>query len=365
MNKVAGLLLWCMCAYGLSFSLSAQSAPHFMAYYYPWYNEGHWSQGYWRAGLQPAQRPLLGEYNGRDRAVIQQHLAWSAEYGIDSWALSWWGRRSWSDGTIKRFILPEIKGKDTRFCIFYESTKLLGGLKPGGIPFEKRQIRRMKRDFRYLSRHFFDHPNYLKIEGKAVVVLYLTRTFYGRYAEALQAARTAARKQGFELYLIGDEVFWSMPNRQRIRQLDAITAYNMHGPARFAGYPAESGFFEWVGKQYRRFQEIAQRENVDFIPNVMPGFNDRGVRPEVRHYVIPPQATEGGSAVSTLQQYLDVARPLAGSPLDMITITSFNEWHEDTQIEPAIGPAAGSGPVQHPYTYPSYGMQYLELLREY
>ncbi len=364
--NLLGLLMLCYVGGGwFSTPLSAQSAPHFMAYYYPWYNDSHWAQGYWRAELQPAQHPLLGEYDSRDQAVIQQHLAWSAEYGIDSWALSWWGRRSWSDGTIKRFILPEMEGRDTRFCIFYESPKLLGGLKPGGIPFEKRQIRRMKRDFRYLAKRFFDHPNYLKVDGKAVVVLYLTRTFYGRYAEALQAARTAARRQGFELYLIGDEVFWSMPNRQRIRQLDAVTAYNMHGPARFAGYPAESGFLEWVGKQYRRFQQTAEQEGVDFIPNVMPGFNDLGVRPEVRHYVIPPQATEGGSAISTFKQYLNIARPLAGSPLNMITITSFNEWHEDTQIEPAIGPAQGEGGTPRSYTYPSYGMRYLELLRNY
>jgi hypothetical protein len=349
----------------LSTPLLGQSGLHFMAYYYPWYNEKHWGEGYWRADLQPPQRPLLGEYNSREASVISQHITWSEDYGIDSWAVSWWGRRSWSDGTLKRSILPELEGRNTQFCIFYESPKMLGGLKPGGILLDQKAIKQMQRDFRYLAREFFDHPNYLKIEGKAVVILYLTRTFQGEYAAAFSAAREAARKQGFELYLIGDEVFWSASNRERIRQLDAITAYNMHGPVRFAGYPTVSGFFEWVDKQYRRFQQIAEREGVDFIPNVMPGFNDLGVRPEIGHYAIPPQAEEAGGSVSTFERYLELACPLAGSPLRMVAITSFNEWHEDTQIEPAIGQGEGRGITGRDYVYPAYGMDYLEVLRRF
>jgi hypothetical protein len=48
-----------------------------------------------------------------------------------------------------------------------------------------------------------------------------------------------------------------------------------------------------------------------------------------------------------------------------VNVTSFNEWHEDTQIEP-VGPAvASSTPTSYTqgYTYPSDGLRPLELLR--
>ena len=50
----------------------------------------------------------------------------------------------------------------------------------------------------------------------------------------------------------------------------------------------------------------------------------------------------------------------------MITITSFNEWHEGTQIEPAIDFKSEHKRVQGPQNYPSYEYprQYLDLTRK-
>ena len=68
-----------------------------------------------------------------------------------------------------------------------------------------------------------------------------------------------------------------------------------------------------------------------------------------------------------------IAKPLSDPKAQrMWTITSFNEWYEDTQIEPTAGdqPASnkddsGSGDY---YTegdrYPDYGMLYLDILRD-
>ncbi len=349
----------------LPISLWAQQDYHVMAYYYPWYDAGHWEEGYWRAELQPAQQPLLGEYDSQDARVIRQHLTWSEEYGIDSWAISWWGRGSYSDRTLRKHILPQMEGRQAQFCIFYESPKMLGGLRAGRIQIDGKQIRQLKRDFRFLAKRVFSHPNYLKVEGKPAVVLYLTRAYRGQYAEGLQAARDAAARHGFELYLIGDEVFWERTNKDRVRQLDAITPYNMHGPAQFAGYPAASGFFKFVEAKYRQMQRIAEEEGVDFIPNVFPGFNDRGVRPEARHYITPPQAMPDAEHLSTFEEYARIARRFAGGPLRMVSITSFNEWHEDTQIEPVAAQATpGKSETDSRYTYPAYGMGYLQLIRQ-
>lgn len=78
-------------------------------FYYPWYDtERHWPEGFMRELLNPPQMPLLGKYKSRAPSVIDQHITWSEEYGIDNWICSWWGKDSWGDITIKNSIMPRI-----------------------------------------------------------------------------------------------------------------------------------------------------------------------------------------------------------------------------------------------------------------
>jgi hypothetical protein len=58
--------------------------------------------------------------------------------------------------------------------------------------------------------------------------------------------------------------------------------------------------------------------------------------------------------------YLDPARKA-------VNVTSFNEWHEDTQIEPTAPAVSSTGPATYTqgYEYPSYGFRLLEQLQEF
>jgi hypothetical protein len=338
----------------LPLSLPAQDL-HIAAYYYPWYDKQHWQEGYIRSQMNPPQLPLLGEYRSKDREVIRQHQAWSETYGIDSWICSWWGKGKKTDRILKKSILPELEGSPTKVALFYESAGILG-MKNGRIRIDREAIRQLEEDVEYLAVHYFDHPNYLKVAGRPVLFLYLTRAFYGELDTAFRTIRSTAQAYGFDLYLVGDEVFWQLPNRNTISLLDGITPYNMHGPWQFNGYPEQTGFFREVDRKYQLYQYTARKNNTSFIPNAFPGFNDKGVRPEANHYLIPPQSHPDSNQVSTFRTYLDIAKKYVDPDIKMLTITSFNEWHEDTQIEPVripLGKAAEN----------NYGMKFLELIR--
>src|SRR3546814_15157667 len=76
---------------------------------------------------------------------------------------------------------------------------------------------------------------------------------------------------------------------------DLYNPYESGRPSH-AGYGAESEFVPDVNGLYQRYRDATGGE-VPIVPGVLAGYNDRGVRPRLDHYVIPrawaPGAAEG------------------------------------------------------------------------
>ena len=75
---------------------------HFVFEYYPWYANGpffHWDQ--WDRipplDLAANTMPMLGAYDSRSVAVLEQHARWIAESGVGAINVSWWGRGGFED----------------------------------------------------------------------------------------------------------------------------------------------------------------------------------------------------------------------------------------------------------------------------
>ncbi|MEM6279970.1 MAG: glycoside hydrolase family 99-like domain-containing protein [Verrucomicrobiota bacterium] len=299
------------------------------AYYYPWYDSDgrHWEQGY--EGVSEGKKPAAGEYSSRSAEVVRQHLSWSENLGIDHWICSWWGPNSWEDVTVRDYVLPILDSSETslKFCMLYESAGLLGMNAEEGIELSSRSIQtRFAEHFAYLAQTYFSHDRYVRVNGKPVVYLYLSRCFTGEYSDALQLVREVVARYNFELYLVGDEVYWGEPDATRIATLDAITAYNMHGPAEFADLEDWTPFVKRSEEVYERYRNVAKRFGVHFVPGILPGFDSRESGGD--HYAIPR---------TIFPAYREMARRQLDSDLNTVVITSFNEWHEGTQLEPFEG----------------------------
>jgi glycoprotein endo-alpha-1,2-mannosidase len=85
--------------------------------------------------------------------------------------------------------------------------------------------------------------------------------------------------------------------------------------------------------------------------------------------VIPRQWEPGAAEGSFFAESLErIAKPLVDPDLQMVLITSWNEWNEDTAIEPAAPAPATTrdrdGEVfTQGYAYEGFGKTYLEILR--
>jgi hypothetical protein len=316
------------------------------AYYYLW-NPQNLAQGWLRNRLRPPQRDMQTQAETPDHGAAED-VAQAAAAGIDFFAVNWWPDRPEQNRRLDEAVLPAL-GDRMRFCIFYETQQLGFDAADGTTLLGRAQATRLAADFADLARRYFGRPDYLTVDGRPVVVLYLTRTLVGDVVGAVTAARQAAREAGFEVLLVGDEIFPTVarlgprrgptvttPQPARAELFDALTGYNLYEPRRRdeAGSGATSPFLADARHLYDVYR-YATGGRVPLVPGVIPGFNDRGVRSKLGHPVLPRQWAPGEPEGSFLAHALDeFAIPLLDDRLPMVLVTSWNEWNEDTAIEP-------------------------------
>ncbi len=332
-------------------------------YYYPWYggNDFH-GRKYLREYLIPVQTPVLGEYKDTDSEVIKQHLEWCEYAGISLWVSSWWGPGKMTDNTLKNNILKHPDLDEMKIALFYETS---GRMK------DFTDVSNVESDINYMTENYFNHPNYYKIDGRPVLFIYLTRVLSrnGVLENTMNIMRNAAGNAGFEIYIVGDQAFGQPPSSSdKIALLDAITNYDVYGSSGGKMYATQEKVDDYYSAQ-AGWRSMAHSVDVSFVPNTAPGYNDKGVRDG--HEPLSRKLTEDAEFGSLFEAMLTEALTITDEETgNLFMITSWNEWHEDTQIEPVtVAPATNkdNSSSGQDYTagveYEGYGLRYLDILK--
>jgi len=266
------------------------------------------------------------------------------------WVTSWWGPGSLEDDTTKDVILPHPSLGDHRIALFYETS---GRIKEGEGYFTEYVIP----DIVYMCQEYLAYPNYFRIDGKPVLVVYLTRRLeiLGLLDVVISQMRQAARGEGYEIYTVGDHVF-------KATDEDALAFPALKDrPTPYATKDDLLNHFQ----RSKEWQDTAALQNCSFIPSVAPGYNDLGVGPENQHGPLSRQLAGNDSPGSLFRVALQYARRLVEPKIgNVIIVNSFNEWHEDTQIEPVQGESTSlPEDLTHGIEYDGYGELYLNILR--
>lgn len=338
------------------------------AYYYPWYGfDDATAEKKWRRVLRrrlvPPQSPVLGTYRSDDPGVIAEHLKQSRRAGLSFWAVSWWGPGTATDRAFRESLLPHPNAQNFRFAVLYESTGRLG-------EFRNPNYENWLPDMSYLAEHYFLQPNYLRVNDRPVVFIYLSRVYFRNQG---QEALAECRELHPEVYLVGDDVFGGRYQPQWARQFDAVTIYDVYGQStRIHG--ATSTAVKRLAANYATARAVANSVGTAFIPTVAPGYNDSAVRAghpgTARYLTDQPESREGDLFRAMLR---DAALPnLDDRTGRMMMVTSFNEWYEDTQIEATRGEASPTTLDDSPsgraltngVRYEDYGTLYLDILWE-
>jgi hypothetical protein len=255
-------------------------------FYYPWYGtpaqDGgwqHWNQNSHRPPGDVYSRfyPALGPYSSSNRAVVDQQMAQIASAGVDEVVVSWWGRGSAEDKRLP-LVLATARAHGLLVGLHLE-------------PYPDRSPASVTADLAYAASL-----------GIRDVYVYHPRDF--------AAADWAALRAGLP---------------QTLRVLAGSELVGFAAAGRFDGIYTYD-FMTFHGGKLARLCSQARALKLVCAPSVGPGYDGRRAgEPPAR------RDRRNGAAYDALWAAAVAARP------DIVSITSFNEWGEGTQIEPAAG----------------------------
>jgi glycoprotein endo-alpha-1,2-mannosidase len=236
--------------------------------------------------------PAGGLYSSADPVVLGRQMQEIAAAGIDEVAVSWWGQGSNEDER-----LPAV----------------IGAARTAGLsvaveiePYGGRSVASVVSDVAYLHT-------------LGIATVYLYDPFATDAPGDWQPANALLRGEGVRTFaqtgLVGQAVQGGFSG---VYTYDIVT---------------------WGAASFARICAEAHAQRLLCAPSVGPGFDATRATGDP---VVKPRR-DGAT-------YDDMWRAAIAAGADEITITSFNEWQEGTQIEPALSPGA-NGIVRYGTTY--------------
>lgn len=265
--------------------------------------------------------PAVGPYSSKDNKVMLNHFAQLSAAGVGVIVVSWWGQRHHSHAT-------DTQGVNTDIAL----ELLLQTLDQFNAPFATPVLK--------LAIHLEPYPS-RSAESIRSDIEYLI-THYGH-------SRSIHKRNNLPMFYVYDS--YHLPVDQWRRLLVASgdlsvrnTPFNGvfvglwldHGHGRDlwnGGFDGIYGYFAAEGFSYgstlRNWPSMcsfARSHGMICSLSVGPGYNDSLIRPWNNHN---SRARRNG------EYYKDMWTAAIAAGADVVSITSFNEWGEGTQIEPA------------------------------
>lgn len=278
------------------------------AFYYCWYGDNrHWSEGV-------VSTPRLGKYDSSDSDVIKQHIQFAKQNDINEYCISWWGIDSYEDKVLMSHLKESFQLENLKISILLETTRYFNA-KTEQQYLSVESIQQIVKEVIYLAKNISRVP-----DSTLDIFIYLSRSITNIH-ELMRYLNELKIRYPF-LRFIGDEVYWFIPSPQdkvRLKLFDSISLYNPH----ISDEKVIVHFWQNLATLYDKWFSLCKRENLNFIPTILPGFDDSNVRPEARHPVIERD----------IEQMKRLENQIKKFGCEDCYLCSFNEWHEGTQIE--------------------------------
>jgi glycoprotein endo-alpha-1,2-mannosidase len=306
-------------------AVGATAAPatpsrHVHAFYYPWYGNpsfyGSWRHWNGTDHTPPDDitsnfYPTAGPYDSGDvDGVVAQHMAWLRQAGVGVAVTSWWGQGSYEDQRVPG-LLSAAAAQDIQIAWHIE-------------PYTDRTAASVVSDVGYINDQYGGSSAFFRdAEHGNRPAFYVFDSLAITDWSALDAVN-------------GENLI--LTQTTDISKTDHFGGmYNYAVGTSFAGWDACGAYCRDNGKVWS--------------PSVGPGYIDRRAKPGSTATIY--DRDDGAMYDGNWSGALATAN---GGPPTWVSITSFNEWHEGTMIEPATAsPPGGYGYLTYDGAYGSTG----------
>jgi hypothetical protein len=288
-----------------------------LAFYYGWWGNpqvsGHWV--HWK-NVDPERRwidnstdfPVLGAYDSHDPALVERQVREARVTGVTGFVISWWGQESFEDRGMS-LLLDTASRHGLVVSAYYE--KIVG---EGAAECKAAAIA----DLDYLLKRYASQKAWLRAGGKPVVFVYgraLRQLTSDEWREVIAQVR---HDNPSGVVLVADSL-----DAKYVAALDGASTYNITSQTQ---HKTPAQIREWAHAAYPKMVAAAGPGKISTV-TVIPGYDDSKLgRPPPR----PVTQRWGGETYRALWQEAVAAAP------DYVLITSWNEWHEGSEIEPSV-----------------------------
>lgn len=309
------------------------------AFYYSWYgnpsHDGeyvHWNHKYlphWDKRIAqnyPLGRhippddissnfyPVLGPYSSGDPDVIRNHMEQLSLTGVGVIAASYYPPGKADDnGKDWAHIFPLIFQAAENFKI-----KVTFQIEP----YKGRSESTVLEDIKNIVESYSAYQSFYKFsyKKKTLPLIYIYDSYHiqsSDWSKLLKPGPLSMRNGPYDAFVIGLVV----ESKDKFEMVNA-------GFDGFYTYFASNGFtYGSTRDNWKALKNFADVNKLLFIPSVGPGYVDTRVR---------PWNNENTRSRLKGKYYSESWKEALEQDTELISITSFNEWHEGTQIEKAV-----------------------------
>ncbi len=279
------------------------------------------NEAYWTAITDSS---VLGKYNSVNTAVLKQHDSLGGKAGLDFFIFPWNGTAD--NAQLNAF--SAVSGSKTKMVISYNFSHLKVSV---SAPLQGAKMTQMINECKTLANDYFAKDFYYKIGGKPVIMLtsLSIQNNTGTIIDFKRLRDTLSLelgKLGINPFLLGEiPTGWIPPQRysEAIKQMDAIAITDWSTD----NYDRSVFFPSYIDISWKNWSDSARNWNIDFVPVVFPGFDDRLSNSRTKKFVM-------GRDDKFYKDFCNVAKRNMGKN-KMVIINSWNNFKENTHIEPS------------------------------
>jgi hypothetical protein len=258
--------------------------------------------------------PLIGAYDSCDPRVHEYHLNLATAAGIDAFCVDWYGisgeNKENRDNIVDRnfsIMLQRASMHQVKLCICYEE-KILFGEKT-----EEQIIETGRNHMKYISSRYFKSQGYWSVDGRPVLIIWGNNKLSTRVWKEI--LKEIDEYNPWIIYSHHDH------NPEYVELCQGFYPWVLLGDLDFQRFYLEEYYL--TVKKY-----INEGKSHTLGAGVWPGFNDTGV-------------SGWGSGNRIIEDREDKLYALTweyalkNNP-EWISITTWNDWNEGSNIEPGI-----------------------------